>query len=159
LRDIRARTAGDGFSSLGAGSKAGYRSRMDQIRRDHGHRAVAGLTKQRIEEKDLKPLHNLPGAKLDTLKKLRILINHAKDLKRLSADPSDGIKRGKSNEIRSWTDAEMTAFEKNRSGSLAERNRKPVAQIALPFAIHRNINGEDQHTVTHVFGPADKLLR
>ncbi|BBB97665.1 MULTISPECIES: tyrosine-type recombinase/integrase [Bradyrhizobium] len=102
----------DGFASLGAGSKDGYRSRMDQIRRDHGHRAVAGLTKDRIEEKILKPLHNRPGAKIDTLKKLRILIRHAKDdLKWLDRDPSEGIKRGKSKEIRAWTDAEMKAFE------------------------------------------------
>src|SRR5262249_2110170 len=52
----------DGFGSLGDGSKSGYRSRMDQIRRDHGHRAVAGLTKERIEEKILRPLSNRPGA-------------------------------------------------------------------------------------------------
>ena len=30
----------------------------------------------------------------------------------MSFDPSDGIKRGKSKEIRAWTVAEMTAFEK-----------------------------------------------
>jgi integrase len=102
----------DAFTSLGDGSKQGYRSRLDQIKRDHGHRAVAGLTKERIEEKILKPLANPPGAKIDTLKKFRILIRHAKDdLKWLDRDPSDGIKRGKSKEIRAWTDAEMKAFE------------------------------------------------
>lgn len=102
----------DAFRSLGEGSKPGYRSRMDQIRRDHGHRAFTGLTKDRIEEKILKPLHNRPGAKIDTLKKLRILIRHAKDdLKWIAIDPSEGIKRGKSKEIRAWTDAEMKAFE------------------------------------------------
>ncbi len=104
--------SGDGFASLGRGSKSGYRNRMDQIRRDHGHRAVAGLTKERIEEKILRPLSNKPGAKIDTLKKLRILIRHAKDdLKWLSVDPSEGIKRGRSKEIRAWTDAEIVAFE------------------------------------------------
>jgi hypothetical protein len=46
----------DAFASLGEGSKPGYRSRMDQIRRDHGHRGVAGLTKDRIEDKPLKPV-------------------------------------------------------------------------------------------------------
>jgi hypothetical protein len=102
----------DAFASLGDGSKSGYRSRMDQIRRDHGHRTVAGLTKERIEEKILRPLANKTGAKIDTLKKLRILIRHAKhDLKWLAVDPSNGIKRGKSKEIRVWTDAEMAAFE------------------------------------------------
>src|SRR5215475_11256114 len=54
----------DAFGSLSEGSKSGYRSRMDQIRRDHGHRAFAGLTKDRIEEKILKPLSNKPGAKI-----------------------------------------------------------------------------------------------
>jgi enterobacteria phage integrase len=103
----------DAFRTLSEGSKSGYRSRLEQMRRDHGHRAVAGLTKERIEDKILKPLANKPGAKLDTLKKLRILIRHAKDdLKWLSNDPSDGIKRGKTKEFRAWTDAEMAAFEK-----------------------------------------------
>jgi enterobacteria phage integrase len=82
------------------------------MRRDHGHRSVSGLTKERIEEKILKPLTNKPGAKIDTLKKLRILIRYAKDdLKWLSSDPSEGIKRGKTKEFRAWTDAEMAAFE------------------------------------------------
>lgn len=111
----------DAFSSLSEGSKSGYRSRLDQIRRDHGHRGVAGLTKDRIEEKILKPLHNKPGAKIDTLKKLRILIRHAKDLKWLTTDPSDGIKRGKSKEIRAWTDAELAAFEKRWSFGTKQR--------------------------------------
>jgi integrase len=102
----------DAFRSLGDGSKSGYRARMDQIKRDHGHRAVAGLTKERIEDVILKPFHNRPGAKIDIIKKLRILIRHAKDLKWIAVDPSEGIKRGKSKEIRAWTDDELNAFEK-----------------------------------------------
>jgi enterobacteria phage integrase len=102
----------DEFANLKGASPAGYRGRMEQIRRDHGHRSVAGLTKERIEEKILKPLQNLPGAKLDTLKKLRILIRHARGLKWITTNPSEGIKRGKSKEIRAWTDNEMAAFEK-----------------------------------------------
>ena len=30
----------EAFRSLGGGGKSGYRSRMDQSKRDHGHRAV-----------------------------------------------------------------------------------------------------------------------
>ena len=55
---VTSHLSSDAFRSLGEGSKSGYRSRMDQIRRDHGHRAFKGLTKDRIEEKILKPLHN-----------------------------------------------------------------------------------------------------
>jgi integrase len=104
----------DDFGLLGEGSKSGYRSRLEQMRRDHGHRSVAGLTKERIEEKILAPLAGKPGARIDTLKKLRILIRHAMNLKPpwLKNDPSDGIKRGKTKEIRAWKDAEMAAYEK-----------------------------------------------
>jgi hypothetical protein len=109
------------FRALGDSSKTGYRGRLETMRRDHGHRAVAGLTKERIEEKILKPLHNKPGAKLDTLKKLRILIRHAKELKWLRSDPSDGIKRGKTKEIRAWTDGEMSAFEKCSKNGTKQR--------------------------------------
>lgn len=102
----------EAFRALGEGSKSGYRSRMDRLKRDHGHRSAVGLTKERIEDVILKPLSNRPGAKIDTLKKLRILIRHAKDdLTWIDRDPSDGIKRGKSKEIRAWRDAEMEAFE------------------------------------------------
>jgi hypothetical protein len=104
----------DDFRTLGEGSKAGYRSRLEQMRRDHGHRAVAGLTKERIEEKILAPLADKKGARIDTLKKLRILIQHAMSLnpRWLTSDPSEGITRGKTKEIRAWRDSEMAAFEK-----------------------------------------------
>jgi integrase len=42
---------------------------------------------------------------------LRVLIRHAIDIGWLKHDPSLGIKRPKTNEIRSWTDAEISAFE------------------------------------------------
>lgn len=96
------------YRSLSESSKSGYSSRLEQIRTDHGHRAFAGLTKERIEAVILAPLADRPGAQLDTLKKLRILINHFK----LTPDPTAGIKRPKSKEIRSWTDREMAAFER-----------------------------------------------
>jgi len=78
---------------------------------EHGHRTVIGLTRDRINTKILQPLADRPGAALDTLKKLRILIGHAISIDWLKSDPSVGIKRPKTKEIRAWTDAEMTAFE------------------------------------------------
>lgn len=139
----------DAFASLGDGSKSGYRSRLDQIRRDHGHRAVAGLTKDRIEEKILKPLQNKPGAKIDTLKKLRILIRHAKDdLKWLAVDPSDGIKRGRSKEIRAWTDAEMKAFEERWTVGTKQR-------AAYELMLNVGTARVDTHLITWVQADAD----
>lgn len=139
----------DAFASLGSGSKSGYRSRLDQIRHDHGHRAVAGLTKDRIEEKILKPFHNKPGAKLDTLKKLRILIRHAKDdLKWLTVDPSEGIKRGRSKEIRAWTDAEMKAFEERWAFGTKQR-------AAYELMLNVGTAHVDTHLTTWVQADAD----
>ncbi len=99
------------YRDLGEGSKQGYRSRLEIIRRDHGHRTVSGLTRERIETL-LQAYDDRPGAKLDTLKKLRILIAHAIDLKWIKSDPSLGIKRQKISEFRAWSDAEIEAFEK-----------------------------------------------
>ena len=94
----------------------GYNSRLEAIRIENGHRTVAGLSKERIEG-ILKPYANRPGAALDTLKKLRILIQHAMGLQKgdplkLTQDPSVGIKRPEIGEFRAWTDAECAAYEK-----------------------------------------------
>lgn len=99
------------FVELRKTSQPGYISRLDAIRRDHGHRTVKGLTRERIVTKILQPYAGQPGAALDTLKKLRILIRHAIELEWLKHDPSLGIKRPRSDEIRSWTDAEIGQFE------------------------------------------------
>lgn len=141
--------ASDAFTSLGNGSKNGYRGRIDQIKRDHGHRTVVGLTKERIEERILKPLANRPGAKIDTLKKLRILIRHAKDdLKWLDRDPSEGIKRGKSKEIRAWTDAEMKAFEDRWGFGTKQR-------VAYELMLNVGTARIDTHLTTWVQADAD----
>jgi enterobacteria phage integrase len=105
---ITAYMASPAYRGLSESSKSGYSSRLEQIRTDHGHRAFSGLTKERIETFILAPLANKPGAALDTLKKLRILINHFA----LTPDPTAGIKRPKGKEIRSWTDRELAIYER-----------------------------------------------
>jgi len=106
-----------GYADLRASSKKGYTRRLEAMRIKHGHRSVRGLTRERIETGILSPLADTPGTQLDTLKKLRILVQHAMTLTkgdplRLDADPSVGITRPKSKEIRAWTDAETAAFER-----------------------------------------------
>jgi enterobacteria phage integrase len=100
------------FVGLRGTSKTGYMSRLKTIREQHGHRAVAGLNRERINTIILQPYADRPAACLDTLKKLRILIRHAINIGWLESDPSTGIKRPKTKEIRAWTDAEMAAFER-----------------------------------------------
>jgi enterobacteria phage integrase len=92
-------------------TKVSYSAGINTLRAKHGHRAVAGLTRQRIVTGMLQPYADRPGAALFTLKILRVLIRHAIDIGWLDHDPSLGIKRPKTLEIRSWTDAEIAAFE------------------------------------------------
>lgn len=101
-----------GFIKLRGTSKKGYMTRLEAMRTAHGSRSVSGLTRERIISGILQPYADRPAAALDTLKKLRILIRHAIDIGLLAIDPSAGIKRPKTREIRAWTDAELAAFER-----------------------------------------------
>ncbi len=92
-------------------SKPQYDMRLELIREDHGHRSVKGLSPKRIRLGIVDPLADRPGAALDTLKKLRVLIRHALHIEWLDHDPSAGIKRPKGKEIRAWHDHELDAFE------------------------------------------------
>lgn len=101
----------DKYIRLRPTSKVQYDMRLELMRKDHGHRTVSGMTRKGILTAILQPLANRPGAALDTLKKLRVLIRHAIDMEQLTHDPSIGIARPKGNEIRAWHDHELDAFE------------------------------------------------
>src|SRR5262245_61702309 len=115
------------YIGLRESTKIGYASRIETLRTKHGHRSVAGLTRERIVTRILLPYATRPGAALVILIMLRILIRHANNIGWLKGDPSLGIKRPKTNEVRSWTDAEIGAFEKHWSIGTKQR---------LAFALH-----------------------
>jgi enterobacteria phage integrase len=102
-----------GYQGLRETTKKGYTSRIEALRHHHGHRSLAGMTRERIITGILQPYAQKPGAALSILKMLRVLIGHAIAIGWLKHDPSFGIKRPKTNEIRSWTDTEIAAFEKH----------------------------------------------
>jgi integrase len=93
-------------------TKKGYATRIEVLRTEHGHRTVAGLSRERIVTGILQPYADRPGAALSILKMMRVLIRHAIDVELLKHDPSLGIKRPKTQEIRSWTDDELEQFER-----------------------------------------------
>jgi enterobacteria phage integrase len=101
----------ESYVGLRETTKAGYSTRIEVLRTQHGHRTVTGLTKERILTGILQPYAGRPGAALSILKMLRVLINYAINIGWLKNDPSIGIKRPKTREIRSWTDAEILQFE------------------------------------------------
>jgi integrase len=122
-------------------TKAGYASRIEALRSKHGHRTVAGLTRERIITGILQPYANRPGAALSTLKMLRILIRHAIDIGWLKHDPSLGIKRPKTCEIRSWTDLEIETFEERWPIGTKQR-------LAFALMLYTGQRRSDVHRMT-----------
>ena len=108
---IRSYLRSAAYVGLRETTKAGYSSRIEALRTEHGHRTISGLTRERIVTGILQPYAGKPGAALSILKMLRVLIRHAIDVGWLKHDPSLGIKRPKIQEIRSWTEAEISTFE------------------------------------------------
>jgi len=129
------------FTNLRATTKAGYLTRLETIRQAHGHRTVKGMTREGIVTKMLAPYADRPGAALDTLKKLRILIRHAILLNWLKHDPSVGIKRPKNGEIRSWTDDELCRFEARWSIGTKQR-------LAFALMLFTGQRRSDVHRMT-----------
>lgn len=115
------------YTSTRSTTRQGYASRLAHLEDKHGHRTVAGLTRERIETKILAPFADRPGAGHSILKMLRVLIRHAIATNVLKADPSIGIKRPKLGEVRSWTDEEIAQFEEHWAVGKRER---------LAFALH-----------------------
>jgi integrase len=129
------------YADLRETTKVGYASRIEALRTKHGHRSVAGLNRARIITGILQPYADRPGARLAILKMLRVLIRHAIAIGWLKHDPSLGIKRPKSGEIRSWSDEEIAQFEAHWPVGTKQR---------LAFALHLNTGQRrsDVHRMT-----------
>jgi enterobacteria phage integrase len=73
---------------------------------------VTGITRDRIVTGILRPYADRPGAALSLLRMLRVLVRHAIEIDWLKHDPTLAIKRPKIQQVRSWTDDEIAAFER-----------------------------------------------
>ena len=124
---IRSYMRSASYVGLRTTTEEGYSSRIEMLRTVHGHRTVSGLTRERINVGILQPYADRPGAALAILKMLRVLIRHAIDIGWLKHNPSLGIKRPKTREVRSWTDDEIAAFEAHWEINTKQR---------LAFALH-----------------------
>lgn len=130
-----------GYRSLRDTTKKGYVSRIEALRTGHGHRTVKGLTRERINDRILLPYADKPGAGINMLKLLRVLIRHAIEIGWLDRDPSSGIKRPKGKEVRAWTDAEIARFE----GKWALGTKQRLAFALMLFTGQRR---SDVHRMT-----------
>jgi integrase len=130
-----------GYLGLRDTTRAGYSSPIETLRTKHGHRSVVGLTRQRVASGILQPYADRPGAALSILKILRVLIRHAIDIGWLDHDPSLGIKRPKTQEIRSWTDDEIAAFEQHWAVGTKQR-------LAFALMLYTGQRRSDVHRMT-----------
>jgi enterobacteria phage integrase len=122
-------------------TKIGYSSRIEMLRIRHGHRTVSGMTRAGIVTHIMQPYADRPGAALAMLKMLRVLIRHAIEIGWLTHDPSLGIKRPKTQEIRSWTEDEIATFE----------NRWPIGakqRLAFALQLYTGQRRSDVHRMT-----------
>ncbi len=129
------------FRSLRETTKKGYRPRLEYIRSTHGGRSVEGLNPVRIRRAFLEPLSDRPGQSLAILKLVRVLTRHAIELGWIHSDPTAGIKRPKTEEIRSWTEEEIARFEK----------RWPIGskqRLAFSLMLYTGQRRSDVHRMT-----------
>jgi integrase len=138
---IRSYMRSAGYLALRQTTKVGYASRIETLRTEHGHRTIAGLTRDRIVTGILQPYADRPGAALGILKMLRVLIRHAIEVGWLTHDPSLGIRRPKTQEIRSWSDAEIEAFEKGWPIGTKQR-------LAFAILLYTGQRRSDVHRMT-----------
>lgn len=111
--------ASHNYQNLRTTTKNSYATPLERLRVDHRDRLVSQMTKSKIENVILAPYlletreqKARPGQALAILKVLRVLIKHAIANEWLSRDPSAGIKRPRTKEIRSWKDEECERFER-----------------------------------------------
>lgn len=98
------------FRRLQPSTQATYRGIYTRFAEKHGHRPVAGLTREKAEHL-LTEMEDRPGAAVSFLKRLKTLMVFAIARKYIKTDPTYRLKAYKGGEIHTWTEAEIATFE------------------------------------------------
>jgi integrase len=129
------------YADLRLTTKKGYASRIEALRRNHGHRSISGMTREGIVKAILTPYADRPGQRLAILKMLRVLIRHWLEIGELRLDPSAGIRRPKSREIRAWSEDEIATFEQHWQPGTKQR-------LAFALMLYTGQRRSDVHRMT-----------
>jgi integrase len=116
--------------ALAPTSKRVRRDILEGLAREHGHLPVAGMKRQHVNRL-LDGKAGLPGAALNLLSALRVLMRYAVDVGLRSDDPTVGARRPKLREggFYPWTEEDIARFE----------SRHPVgtkARLALALLLY-----------------------
>jgi enterobacteria phage integrase len=102
------------YRKLAPSTRAQYRRSIERILREEniGHRQVAGMTRDHVKT-IMGRREASPGSANETLQKLRVLINFARDADPpwRSDDPTHKVKFYPTGSHHTWTDDELAAFE------------------------------------------------
>jgi enterobacteria phage integrase len=99
------------FTKCSAGTRRVYRSVLEPIAREHGHRSVAAMTAEHAEKILSRIGTEHPAMANLTCKALRQVFKLAIKLRRRRDNPFAGLETYKVGEHHTWTDAELKQYE------------------------------------------------
>lgn len=99
------------YVTLSDSTKSTYRREIERLRNEHGHRLVAQMKRQHVI-KLLEPMTDRPSARNNRLRMLRMLLNHGIEIGWRTDNPTEKIKKMRSNSqgFHTWTEDELNAF-------------------------------------------------
>ena len=113
------------FKQRAKGTQRIYRRIIEQLSREHGHKALH-LLKRRHVRKMCDARAETPGAANNVLRMLKIVLNFAVE-EEFELNPAARIKELKGGEYRSWTDDELALFEKRWAPGTMQRRAFAIA--------------------------------
>jgi integrase len=127
---VRGYISSAAFVALAPSSKRVRRDILEGLARERGYLPIAGMKRQHVNAL-LDAKAGLPGAALNLLSALRVLMRYAVDVGLRADNPTDGARRPKLREggFYPWTEADIVAFEQ----------RHPVgtkARLALALLLY-----------------------
>ena len=125
------------YQSLSATSRSNYRRVIDGFLEQHGHRQVKQMTREHVDIV-IGKMASKPGAGIVLLKRLRTLVRYAIALGWIDRDPTAGAISYRSKEIHTWTEEEISIFERRWAKGSRER-------LAFSLLLYTGQRGSDVH--------------
>jgi integrase len=125
------------YQSLSATSRSNYRRVIDRFLEQHGHRQIKQMTREHVDIL-IGKMASTPGAGIVLLKRLRTLVRYAMALGWIDRDPTAGAKAYRSKEIHTWTEGEISIFERRWIKGSRER-------LAFSLLLYTGQRGSDVH--------------
>jgi integrase len=125
------------YLALAATSRTNYRRVIDSFLVEHGHRRVKQMTREHVDV-IVGKLAGTPGAGIVLLKRLRTLVRYAMAIGWTDRDVTAGVKGYRSKEVHTWSEDEITVFERRWLQGTRQR-------LAFALLLYTGQRGCDVH--------------